>query len=371
MAQPVRVGIVGCGDVLQAYRAPLEALRGRGLIELVAACSRSEARRALVREALGIADFTTDYRELVRSPQVDLVLVLTSMPEHGPITRAALEAGKHVLVEKPVAVTLEEAAEIVELSTRSAGYLVCAPFVTLSPTYQAISERLRQGEIGKVLSARGRYGWAGPWWGEWFYSPGGGALFDVGVYSITSLTGWLGPARRVMAMTGAAIPEREVNGKLIRVEAEDNAQVLIDFGDAIFAVVTAGFTIQKYRCPALELYGSEGTLQMLGDDWAPDGYELWRNDVGAWQIFPETDRSWNWTDGLRHLVECIHEQKRPLVTPEHAYHVLEIMIKAQQSGAAGRDRPIESRFAPLRLESSRPHEAAQLIHDPTRRTSTS
>src|SRR5438094_830326 len=107
MERPVRVGIVGCGDVLQAYRASLEALRGRGLVELAAACSRSEARRGLAREVLGVDNFTTDYHELVQSDRVDLVLVLTSMPEHGPITRAALEAGKHVLVEKPMAVTLE------------------------------------------------------------------------------------------------------------------------------------------------------------------------------------------------------------------------------------------------------------------------
>ena len=64
------------------------------------------------------------------------------------------------------------------------------------------------------------------------------------------------------------------------VQAEDNAHVLIDFGDARFASVTTGFTMQQYRSPAIELYGSDGVLQLLGDDWAPDGYELWRNSSG-------------------------------------------------------------------------------------------
>ena len=67
----------------------------------------------------------------------------------------------------------------------------------------------------------------------------------------------------------------------MRVQAEDNAHVLIDFGDARFAVVTTGFTMQRYRSPCIELYGTHGVLQMLGDDWAPEGYELWRNDRGA------------------------------------------------------------------------------------------
>ena len=71
---------------------------------------------------------------------------------------------------------------------------------------------------------------------------------------------------------------------MMRVEAEDNAHVLIDWGESVFGVVSTGFTMQKYRSPALEIYGSQGTVQMMGDDWNPTGYELWRNDVGAWQI---------------------------------------------------------------------------------------
>ena len=156
--------------------------------------------------------------------------------------------------------------------------------------------RYRQGSLGPRAL---RY--SGPGWGPWFYRKGGGCLFDLGVYNITSLTGLLGPVRRVTAMAGVAIPERVVDGERMQVEAEDNAHVLLDFGEAVFAVVTTGFTLQQYRCPAIELYGSAGTLQMLGDDWDPDGYELWRNDTGAWQIFPESDPDWPWTDGLSHL----------------------------------------------------------------------
>jgi predicted dehydrogenase len=365
--RPVRVGIVGCGDVLRAYMAPIERLRGRGQLEVTAAWTRRPAEREAVLRELGLSGFTREYSELVQSPDVDLVLILTAMAAHGPISRAASQAGKHVLVEKPMAVTLAEAAEILELSRRSSGYLVCAPHVILSPTFQTISRRLERGDIGRVLSARARYGWSGPWWSDWFYRPGGGALFDLGVYSLTTLTGLLGPARRVTAMTGTAIPEREVNGERIQVQSEDNVHVLLDFGEARFAVVTTGFTLQKYRSPAVELYGSQGTIQMLGDDWAPEGYELWQNDVGAWQIYPEEDRAWSWTDGLPHLVECIQAGRRPLISPEHAYHVLEIMLRAQEAGADGRAREIESRFTPPRFPEAAVPEAAHRGHDPGRR----
>jgi predicted dehydrogenase len=360
----VRLGIIGCGSVLEAYLPQCRKLRQRGLAELVLAAGRAAQKdRALV---LGVPRFTTNDDDVLKSSEVDLVLILTSMNEHARLASAALEAGKHVLVEKPLATSLEDAMSLVVLAKRSRGHLVCAPFTNLSPTLQTIARRIRHGDIGKPCTARARYGWAGPSWTEWFYKPGGGCLFDLGVYCLTSLTGLLGPAKRVTAMTGVAISEREINGRRIRVEAEDNAQVLLDFGDACFAVATSGFTMQQYRTPALEVYGTTGTIQMLGDDWDPDGYELFQNSAGCWQVFKETDPDWPWADGLRHLVECIHENKRPLVTPEHAAHVLEIMLKAQQSSREGQALPIQSTFTPPLFTETKPSEAAHLQHDRTR-----
>jgi predicted dehydrogenase len=189
---------------------------------------------------------------------------------------------------------------------------------------------------------------------------------DLGVYCLTSLTGLLGPARRVTAMTGVAIPEREIRGRPVRVEAEDNAQILIDFGEATFAVVTTGFTIQQYRNPALEVYGTTGTVQMLGDDWNPQGYELWQNAAGCWQIHGETDPEWPWTDGLRHLVDCIQNGTRPQITPEHALHVLEIILKAQEAGRCGGTLNLESTFTPPEWSSKPEAGPAHLQHDRTR-----
>lgn len=349
---PVRLGFVGCGSVSQSYLPQAAALARRGQAELVAACDVVPERAQDVQRQFGIGRVVDHYQDIVQAADVDLVLILTSMVEHGPIARAALEAGKHVLVEKPMAVTLEEAAELVALARRSPGYLLPAPHVILSPTYQAIRQRLQNGDIGPVFSARGLYGWSGPEWGKWFYQRGGGPLFDLGVYNLTSLTGLLGPAKRVMAMTGIALPERVVDGERLRVETEDNAQVLLDFGGACLAVVTTGFIFQQYRCPALELYGARGTIQMLGDDWSPKGYELWQNEAPGWQVFEETAPDWPWTDGLRHLIESIQQGTRPIITPEHGYHVLEIMLKAQESGQTGRALIIESTFSPVEAVSA-------------------
>ena len=363
--KPIHLGVIGCGNVLSAYRTTIDKLRSRGTVEVSLACGR-EKQRESARAALGTQRFTTDAQKVIASPNVDVVLVLTSMPEHARLARGALEAGKHVLLEKPLATSLEDAKELVKLAKRSPGHLVCAPFTILSPTFQAMSRRIWHGDIGKPCSARARYGWAGPDWSEWFYKQGGGCLFDLGVYCFTSLTGLLGPAKRVMAMAGVAIPEREINGLKIRVEAEDNAQVLLDFGESAFGVVTSGFTMQQCRNPALEVYGTTGTIQMLGDDWDPDGYELFQNSTGCWQVFKETTPDWPWTDGLNHLVDCLRTGAKPLVTPEHALHVLEIMLKAQQSGREGRALALESTFTPPVFADAAAREAIHLMHDRTR-----
>lgn len=363
MEQPVRIGIVGCGDVLAgAYASQIKRLQAAGRVEVLAACDLDAGKRHFVERTFPGAVFTTDFPALI-SGDVDLVMVLTAMGAHGPITRAALQAGKHVLVEKPMAVTLKEGQELVALAAQSPGYLVCAPFVLLSPTYREIWTRIRQGDVGKVVLARARYGWTGPWWGPWFYRQGGGVLFDLAVYNITSLTGLLGPARRVTAMTGTAIPERKVDGEQVAVEIEDNAHLLLDFGNSVFAVVTTGFTMQRYRSPAIELYGTEGTIQMLGDDWAPEGYEIWQNGAPGWHVVDEVDRNWLWTDGLQHAVDSIQHGVPPLIRPEHAYHVLEIMIKAQQAGKDGRARLIESKFDLPDLSASHERVSAHLVSD--------
>jgi predicted dehydrogenase len=191
-------------------------------------------------------------------------------------------------------------------------------------------------------------------------------LFDLGVYNLTTLTGWLGPVRRVTALAGVAVPARAVGGQMVRVEAPDNVQVLLDFGGACFAALTSSFSIQQYRGPGLELFGTEGTINLLGDDWDPDGYELWQNQAGCWQCFKETQPDWPWTDGLRHLADCLRRGAPLQATPEHAFHVLEVMLLAQQAASDGQTRPVESTFTPpasaVAVETRAPHR----VHDRTR-----
>ncbi len=341
----IGIGIIGLGNVFEGpYRTELAPLI-RDLRVAVRSVYDSHAeKRAFAADQYGVAADLTNAEDVIADPGVDVVLILTSMPAHGALAEAALAAGKHVLVEKPMATDLETAARLVEFAKTSPGHLVPAPHVILSPTFRSIHADLAAGRIGRPTLARALYGWSGPDWGRWFYTSGGGALFDLGVYNVVSLCALLGPAKRVSGMVGTAIAERVVEGELMPVEVDDNAHVTIDFGNACFGVVTTGFTIQKYKTPAIEIYGLDGTLQMLGDDWAPNGYEVWENERDAWTLHPETKPSWRWTDGLAHLVEAIETDREPLMRPEHGYHALEIMLAAQEAGRTGTTVEIESSF---------------------------
>src|SRR3954464_5586461 len=140
----------------------IERLAAAGRARVTAVYDIDERKRQAAGLRLGVDPGLTAPEAVIDSDDVDLVLVLTSMNEHGPLARAALAAGKHVLVEKPMATSLEEAAGLLQLAPDAAGPLVCAPHILLSPSYRAVLGRLEGGEIGRLLLARARYGWAGP-----------------------------------------------------------------------------------------------------------------------------------------------------------------------------------------------------------------
>jgi predicted dehydrogenase len=341
---PIGIGVIGCGSVLFGpYRPEIRDLTAAGTARLVVACDVRPDVEAAVRAEFGVERFTTRPADVLAAADVDAVMVLTPPAGHAELATAALDAGKHVLVEKPMALDLASARRMVDAARAADRSLVCAPFVTLSETHRRIADLVDAGTIGRVLSVRAVAGTAGPSWGRWFYEgPGGGPLFDLGVYSLTAIIDLVGPVRRVAAVSGIAVPERVVDGEPMRPTLDDNLQVALDFDAGTLGVLTTGFTMASLRTPAFELFGSEGTVQMLGADWEPAGFDLWRNDVGAWELYPETDPGWNYAAGLRHLVEHLVLGAPLAVSPELALHVLEVMLLAMEAGRDGITRMVTS-----------------------------
>jgi predicted dehydrogenase len=356
----VKFGVVGCGDV--ASHTYLPGIVTFGNVELVAVCDIIPERAQWAKETFGAQESYTDFDEMLQEADIEAVVDLTPIAEHAAVNIKALQAGKHLYTEKSMATSMADADTIIAEAQRVGVKLACAAPVMLSPLNQAVKELMDSGVIGKVAFARmhsSHFG-ASEFTGygsdpTWFFKPGGGPILDMGVYAVHTLTGLLGPAKRITAMSGISVPERLVRsgpakGKIIQVEEDDNTQILLDFGDATFGIIDATFCVHATKGPRAEFYGSLGVLN-INDYGVEPPAELYlvdrEHDLKGW-IAPELGiprgAQWSIANGVEHLAECILEDKEPLISGEHARHALEIMTKAKEAARQGKTLELVTTF---------------------------
>ncbi|MBI4557008.1 MAG: Gfo/Idh/MocA family oxidoreductase [Candidatus Hydrogenedentes bacterium] len=339
----VRVGIAGCGSVSEKY---LARMLKSPFIEIVSACDIVFDRARKRASEYGIPNAFASLDEMLTGPPFDLFLNSTSMQSHYSLNKKALLAGKHIFSEKPFVGTVTEGRELIALAESKNRQLWAAPNVVTSPQYRYMMDVFSSGILGKVHAAHACYGHCGPSWGPWFYKKGGGSLFDLAVYNITTLTGLLGPARSVTALMGAAIPERIVEGERVRVEADDNVMLLMDHGDSVYSHIQTGFVYHATpEDRSLEFFGTKGAMYLLGWDWGPRGVQILTDHEKGWETHCTGTNDYVWEDGVNYVAECLVTGKLSSMTPEHALHVLEVMQAARDSAETGRRKTLESLFS--------------------------
>ena len=189
----------------------------------------------------------------------------------------------------------------------------------------------------------------------WFYKKGAGPLYDLGIYALHTLTGILGPAKRVTGFSGISIPEviarsGVVKGKKIKVEEDDNTLLLLDFGENTFAYVDATFCMKVSRGPGTVFYGSEGVITSGGFGAGPLEVYTEKEELGIKGLITPyypigaIEPVWDLSYGIVHFAECIREDKKPIISGEHARHVLEIMLKAYESAKSGQAQRLATTF---------------------------
>jgi len=362
--RPVTVGIIGAGNVIWAYFQVLDRLIPRGLARMGPVCARrKETWQDLQSRRLGI-NLVADPYEVLRS-DADVVLIITPPESHASLVRMALEHGKHVVVEKPAAASRCAAQQLAQLAQERGLHLMCAPFVQLAPTFRALWGRIQEGAIGQVHTARGLYGNAGSTWAHWYHDGSVGPLAEVGIYNLKSLTAVLGPVGEVQSAESLIVAGREIGGQTVGTAGTDVSHVLLRHLDGALSSLVSSHCIQRYRRPGLEFYGTEGTANLLGDDWDPRGFEIWRNRAACWEEFEPLDPTWLWGDGLAEMVHALREERQPLHSLDHDIHLLEVIEASDKAAKEKRAVAVQSRFQllDLRLEE---RQDRHHLHDHTR-----
>ena len=349
-ATRIKVGVIGCGSVSTKYFPHLAA---SPFVELVSACDIKPDRAKRAAEKYKIADHYPHIDAMLGGAAFDLLVNLTDMQEHERLNRQAITAGKHVWSEKPIANSLDAGQELLDLSKQKGTRLWGAPTVVNSPQFKFMAKTLAGGTLGRVAAAHASYGHLGPNWSAFFYEKGGGSMPDLGVYNLTTLTGLLGPAKSVIAMTSIVTPTRKVGDKgEISVTAEDNAMVTLDHGGGVLSHVQCGF---NYFSPeehddtrqghhTITITGTGGAMAMAGFDWAPHGVDVATRAQRKFQRHSTDKAGYVWQQGASIAAECLATGKEPPFKPQHALHVVEIMTAARQSQESGRRVELRSTF---------------------------
>jgi len=383
----VKFGVVGCGGIANATHigeelVPLLIKKKRA--ELVAVCDLVEERARLTKERWHAKEHYTDFDEMLERADIDAAIIATGMSSHGPLAIKAARAGKHFFVQKPMATNMRDANAVVEETRKAKVKGQVRPDTPLSTLYQKAREVVREGHIGRPLWFQSGFGRDAPDWGaETFFSKeAGGALFDLGVYSIAPVTYIFGPAKRIVGLATISIPTRSIitddaytkiianylHGgrfriwddsiphKKVRIGAEDNTFTLLDMGNGCLGVIISNFImLHGLRRPIpeaeIEIYGDKGGMILGGVKGSQLSVLTTKRDskywvrksggLGNWFSFKTMPSGEN---QLVHFVNCIVNDRDPLPNVEWGRHVSEIMIKSLESARTGKALEIESAF---------------------------
>jgi predicted dehydrogenase len=292
--------------------------------------------------------------DVLANPSIDLIVNLTPPAAHAEVSCAALEAGKHVYSEKPLATNVTDGAALLALAQRKGLRIGGAPDTFLGPGLQTCRKLLDEGAIGEPVAAvafmtgRGMEMWhPNP---DFFYQPGGGPMFDLGPYYLTALVSMLGPVRRVTGSTRISFAERLITsqplaGTKIKVNTPTHVTGILDFVAGPVATVITSFDVWAANLPRIEIYGSEGSLSV------PDPNTF----GGPVRVKLATDEEWrdvplapgptenNRGLGVNDMVAAIREHRPHRANGEMAFHVLDLMQSFEEASRSGQHIEIRSR----------------------------
>jgi predicted dehydrogenase len=374
----LRVGLVGCGNISDIYLT--NALRFRDI--RFTACADIDPR-ASARQGGRYAIAARSVKALLASEDVDIVLNLTIPEAHAEVSLAAIDAGKHVYSEKPLATHVHDGEAIVAAAKAKNLRVGAAPDTVLGAGIQQARRILDAGEIGRPLTglaavlSHGMEHWhPNP---AFFFRLGAGPVFDMGPYYISTLVTLLGPVESVQAMGQIGFVERMVTtagsamiGQTIKVETFTSVQALLEFRSGAQVTFLASWDVWKHGVLPIELHGETGSLRIPDPNWFGGDLQLaevrgdWRRvatdgcvfGAANWPKAAPTQANYRGL-GLAEMARAIAEGRPHRANGEVALHVLEVMAKILE--AATEKRAMEIHHPCARPEPLGESEASGLL----------
>ncbi len=357
---PVKLGIIGCGVISDAY------LKGAGRSKLVAvkACTDLVPEAAAAKAAAyGIA--AVGLEDMLADPEILIVINLTVPLAHAEVSLRAVDAGKHVYSEKPLATTLAEGRALTTAARAKGVRLGAAPDTFLGAAHQAVRRALDAGRIGRVVAGAACFASHGmeTWHPNpsFFYQRGGGPILDLGPYPVTQLVNLLGPVESVTAETSRAFATRTVTseprrGEVIEVEVPTTVNAALSFANGANVGLTVSWDVWKHARVPIELYGTEGTL-LNPDPNFFGGTPRLSEQNGEWQDLAIAAHPFGAPNrelrsgamvsdyrivGALDMAQAIAEGRPHRANGDLALHVLEVLAALERSSVEGRRIRIET-----------------------------
>ncbi len=336
-ADRLGVALIGSGWISRQYAEALRRIDGAQLLGVASRDPANAARLAAEFGASSVAGFD-ELGPLLDDPAIDVVCVNSPNHLHARHAIAAADAGKHVIVEKPLCMTLAEADAIAASSRAASRGLGYAENLCFAPLYRRARDLLAGGEIGRVHWARQVEKHGGPY-SPWFWcanEAGGGALADMGCHGIECLRWLLGkpPIRRVAARLSRLL-HRE------KTALEDDARVVLELEDGRYVVSESSWAVVSGMQSRLEVHGSAGSLEA---DLMAGSLRLFRTGRGWTELPGSSPAEAGYPPELEHFFECFRSGEAPSEGGDDGRAVLEILCAAYASAARG--RAIELPFDP-------------------------
>ena len=342
------VGIIGAGNISGAY------LKGSAIFPILnikAIADLDLDRAKLQAESYGIEATTPE--ALLEDNSIDIVVNITPPQVHARVITQALQAGKHVYSEKPLATDFASGQQLLELANAKNLYLGCAPDTFLGGGLQSCRKLIDDGLIGEVVAAQGFFVGSGPesWHPnpDFFYQQGAGPLLDIGPYLITTLVHLMGSVKSVAGLAQVSFLERTVTAKenygaKIPVEVPTHVTGLLRFAKQGSASITASFDVPANELPHIEIYGSEATLSTPDPNHFAGPVRIRKKGADTWEDIP---LSHDYTDnqrglGVADMAHAIASGRKGRASGELALHVLEVMEKIIDASEQGKELELET-----------------------------